>query len=132
MVLMRHGWGAEHAAFRQIFTTSFFPSGPREPMDWFNDLQKRTTSPENAARILSALGDLDVREYLPAIRVPTLVLHSRGDKVIPIKDGIELAAGIKGARFVALESSNHLLLEQEPAWHRFGLELDEFMREIEP
>jgi pimeloyl-ACP methyl ester carboxylesterase/DNA-binding winged helix-turn-helix (wHTH) protein len=128
-ILMRQGWGAEHAAFRQIFTSSFVPQGTREQMDWFNELQRQTTTPDNAAAMLSALGDLDVRAYLPRIRVPTLVVHSRGDSVVPMKDGIELAAGIDGARFVPLDSDNHVLLEAEPAWARFEQELTGFLRE---
>ena len=130
MVLMRQGWGGEHAAFRQIFSSSFFPDGTREQLDWFNELQRQTTSPENAAQILSALGDVDVREDLARVRVPTLVVHSRGDLIVPIKDGIELAAGIAGARFLPLESDNHMLLEGEPAWGRFDRELDDFLRGI--
>jgi pimeloyl-ACP methyl ester carboxylesterase/DNA-binding winged helix-turn-helix (wHTH) protein len=132
MTLMRQGWGAEHAAFRQIFTSSFLPEGTREQMDWFNDLQRTTAPAENAARIVSALGDVDVRDALPRIRVPTLVVHSRGDMVVPMKDGLELAAGVPGARFVPLASNNHLLLEGEPAWERFSNELDEFLREVAP
>lgn len=130
MVLMRLGWGGQHAAFRQIFTSSFFPDATREQADWFNELQRQTTSPENAASILSALGDLDIREDLARIRVPTLVVHSRGDTVVPMKDGIELAAGIPGARFVPLESDNHVLLGREPAWQRFDQELGNFLRSL--
>jgi pimeloyl-ACP methyl ester carboxylesterase/DNA-binding winged helix-turn-helix (wHTH) protein len=130
MVLMRQGWGAEHPVFRQIFTTSFFPSGTREQMDWFNELQRQTTSPENAVATLSAVGDVDIREVLPRVRAPTLVVHARGDTVLPLKDGMELAAGIDGARFVVLESDNHLLLEEEAAWRRFERELDGFLREV--
>jgi pimeloyl-ACP methyl ester carboxylesterase len=131
MVLIRQGWGSEHPAFRQIFTTSFFPGATQQQMDWFDELQRQTTSPENAAAIMSALGDLDVRDDLPRLNIPTLVIHNRGDTVVPIKDGIELAAGIRGARFVELDSKNHLLLETEPAWNRFDRELDDFFREIE-
>lgn len=129
--LMRQGWGAEHAAFRQIFSSSFFPNGTREQMDWFNELQRKTTTPDNAAELLSAIGDLDVREQLARVRVPTLVVHSRGDTVVPMKDGIELAAGIRDARFVPLDSENHLLLEADPAWTRFERELSAFLREVE-
>src|SRR6185503_4653167 len=64
MALMRQGWGGKNAAFRQMFTTAFFPEASKEHMDWFNDLQRQTASPENAAAILSALGDVDVREEL--------------------------------------------------------------------
>lgn len=131
MVLMRQGWGHDNAAFRQIFTTSFFPTGSREQAEHFNELQRITTSPENAATILSALGDIDVRHQLKSIRVPTLVVHSRSDLVVPFKDGIELASGIAGARFLALDDANHLLLEGEPGWVRFSAEVRAFLSEVE-
>jgi pimeloyl-ACP methyl ester carboxylesterase len=130
MVLMRQGWGKREPTFRHIFTSSFFPDGDKDQLDWFDELQLRTASPENAAAILSALGDVDVRAYLPHVKVPTLVVHSRGDSVVPVKDGIELATGIPGARFVELDSRNHVLLESEPAWARFERELGAFLREI--
>lgn len=130
MLLMRQGWGLDHAAFRQIFTSSFFPNGEREATDWFNELQRTTTSPDNAAAILSALGDVDVRAELARIAVPTLVVHSRNDLIVPFSDGIELASGIQGARFVALEEGNHVLLESEAAWPRFSAELSAFLREV--
>jgi pimeloyl-ACP methyl ester carboxylesterase/DNA-binding winged helix-turn-helix (wHTH) protein len=130
ITLMQQGWGGRNAAFRQIFTTSFFPGAMIEQMDWFNELQRRTASPANAAAILSALGDADVREDLPRIKVPTLVLHSRLDAVVPMKDGIELASGIAGARFVPVESRNHLWLAEEPAWAQFTRELEGFLPEI--
>jgi pimeloyl-ACP methyl ester carboxylesterase len=129
MVLMRQGWGGRHPAFRQIFTSSFFPGGSPLEADWFNELQRQTASPDNAATILSALGDADVREELPRVQVPTLVAHARGDLVVPISDGLELAAGIRGARFVPLDTDNHLLLANDPAWTRFSAELDAFLRE---
>jgi pimeloyl-ACP methyl ester carboxylesterase len=129
MALMRQGWGGKNAAFRQIFTTAFFPDAPKEQMDWFNELQRQTASPDNAAAILSALGEVDVREDLGRVRAPTIVLHSRYDAVVPMKDGIELASGIRGARFVPLESANHIWLADEPAWGRFAEELERFLDE---
>jgi pimeloyl-ACP methyl ester carboxylesterase len=127
---MRQGWGGKNAAFRQIFTTAFFPDAPKEHADWFNELQRQTTTPDNAAAMLSALGDLDVREALPRVRVPTLVVHSRGDSVVPMKDGVELASGIPGARFVPLDSGQHVLLADDPAWARFSVELEHFLAEV--
>lgn len=129
MALMRQGWGGTNAAFRQIFTTAFFPDAPKEHMEWFNELQRQTASPENAAAILSALGDVDVRADMSRITAPTLVLHSRADAVVPMKDGIELASGIPGARFVPLESSNHVWLADDPAWERFTREAEQLLGE---
>jgi pimeloyl-ACP methyl ester carboxylesterase/DNA-binding winged helix-turn-helix (wHTH) protein len=132
MTLMRQGWGGKNAAFRQIFTSAFFPEGPVEQMEWFNELQRQSASPTNAAAILSAVGDADVRKDLPHIKIPTLVLHSRFDAVVPMKDGIELASGIAGARFVPLESPNHVWLANESAWSQFSREFESFLQEIRP
>ena len=59
-----------------------------------------------------------MREYLPQVRVPTLVLHTDRDSVVPFSEGRRLATGIPGATFVQLDSRNHLILEHEPAWRR--------------
>jgi pimeloyl-ACP methyl ester carboxylesterase/DNA-binding winged helix-turn-helix (wHTH) protein len=128
LTLMRQGWGQENPAFRQIFTSLFFPGGTAEQMQWFNDLQRITTSPENAVRIRQAVDDIDVSELLPQVKAPALVLHCRNDAVHPFDEGRRLAAGIPGARFVALEGSNHVILESDPAWPRFIEEISNFLR----
>ncbi len=125
--LMRLGWGMDSPAFRQMFTSLFIPEGTKEQADWFNDLQRRTTSPECAARYLDVVGDLDVRELLPQVQVPTLVMHVRGDLVSPIDAGRQMAAGIPGARFIALPGRNHLFLKHEPAAARFFEEINLFL-----
>ena len=65
------------------------------------------------------------------MKVPTLVLHCRDEVVVPFEEGRLLAASIPGARFVALEGRNHLLLESEPAWPKFVAEVRRFL-ETEP
>ena len=129
MTLTRTGWGRDNPAYRQVFTSLFIPGATPEQMDWFNELQRMTTSPENAARILSAHGDIDVLDRLSLVTQPTLVLHARNDTPVPYGNGRELAMGIPGARFVTLEGQNHLLLEQEPAWPRFLAEVRAFLAE---
>jgi pimeloyl-ACP methyl ester carboxylesterase len=126
--LMRQGWGRRNPAFRQVFTTALMPEATAEQAQSFNELQRRTTSPDNAASILRSINDFDVDRLLPQVRVPTLVLHCRGDSAQPFEEGRRLAAGIPGARFVALESRNHILLEGEPAWSRFFDEVRAFLR----
>jgi DNA-binding SARP family transcriptional activator/pimeloyl-ACP methyl ester carboxylesterase len=121
--LIREGWGKDNPAFRQLFTETFIPGASREQMAWFNDLQKETASPANASRLHQAFGDMDVSEILGDVRVPTLVLHARNDAAVPFEEGKALAAGIPGARFVDLNSANHILLSGEPA---FG----DFLREV--
>jgi len=127
--LIRQGWGQQNPAFRQFFTSTFVPDGTPEQMAWFNELQRLTTSPENAARICATNDDTDITEYLSQVAVPTLVLHCRDDAVVPFEAGRRLAAMIPGARFVALEGRNHLILEDEPAWPRFIDEVRAFLAE---
>ena len=125
--LMRHGWGQENPAFRQMFTSQFIPGGTAEQAQWFNDLQRMTTSPENAARTMEAIADTDVSNLLPLVQVPTLVLHCRDDARVPFEEGRKMAAGIPGARFVALEGRNHVILEGDPGWGRFLDEIKTFL-----
>lgn len=115
MTLTATGWGKNNPAYRQIFSSTFLPSANKEELDWFNEFQRLTTSAENAVRFLSVFGDIDVREQLKKVSVPTLVMHSLGDQRIPIKVGRELATNIPNAEFVGLESDGHLLLGREPA-----------------
>jgi DNA-binding winged helix-turn-helix (wHTH) protein/pimeloyl-ACP methyl ester carboxylesterase len=125
--LTRLGWGQNNAAFRQLFTTRFIPDAGVAEMEWFNDLQRVSTSPENAARLMDAFSRLDVRPLLADINVPTIIFHSQHDGVVPFDQGRLLAAGIRGSRFVPLPSRNHLLLEREPAWPIFLSELGAFL-----
>jgi class 3 adenylate cyclase/pimeloyl-ACP methyl ester carboxylesterase len=128
LTLMRLGWGQENPAFRQLFTSQFIPGATKEQADWFNELQRVSTSPENAVRYRIATGDFDVTALLPQVLVPTLVMHARDDAVVPFDQGRRLAAGIPGARFVSLPSRNHLVLEDEPAFPRFLHEIRTFLQ----
>jgi pimeloyl-ACP methyl ester carboxylesterase len=96
-------------------------------MEWFNDLQRISASPENAARFMEEFSRIDVRALLASIDVPTIVFHCQEEVVVPFNEGRLLAAGIRGAKFVPLPSRNHLILEQEPAWPIFLRELGEFL-----
>ena len=127
ITLTRLGWGTENAAFRQLWTSSFIPEGTNEQWEWFNELQRISTSPENAARLEEEWGKIDIREILPQVRVPTIVFHCERDRVVPFEDGRRMAAAISGARFVPLPSGNHLVLADEPAWKMFLEELGGFL-----
>ena len=117
--MARLGWGSDNPAFRQVFTSRFVPDATDEQLRWWNDLCAKTTTPEIAATLLQARASVDVTDLLAQIRVPTLVIHSRDDRITPLAEGRLLAAGIPGAEFVELDSRNHVLLEHEPAWQRF-------------
>jgi len=124
--LIRVGWGSDNPAFRQVFGTLFVPEGTPEQHQWFNDLAK-TMPMETALRVRQTTDVIDVRREAGHVRAPALVLHARGDGMIPFEIGRQLAALIPGARFVPLESRNHVLLETEPAWARFLDEVRAFL-----
>lgn len=126
------GWGSDNPAFRRLFTERFAPDGTAEQLDWFNQLCRQTTAPENAVALLQARGNVDIREQLDQVRVPTLVLHANRDHIAPIAQGRLLASRIAGARFVELDSSNHVLLEHEPAWRDFQEALLAFTGVVRP
>jgi pimeloyl-ACP methyl ester carboxylesterase len=124
--LIRVGWGRDNPAFRQVFGALFLPEGTAEQHQWFNDLAK-TMPAENALRVRQVTDVIDVRREAAEVRAPTLVLHARGDGMIPFEYGRQLAALIPGARFVPLDSRNHVLLETEPAWARFVEDVRAFL-----
>lgn len=121
--LTRLGWGQDNPVYRQLFTSRFIPDATTEQVSWFNELCARTTNPDVAEKLLAVRGDVDFRDQLSEVKVPTLVIHGVDDQVVPISEGISLARGIHGAKFVQLDSRNHILLEHEPAWERFKEEV---------
>jgi pimeloyl-ACP methyl ester carboxylesterase len=108
--LIELGWGRDTPDFRQVFTTQFIPDGNLEQLRALNELQRISTSPANAAKILNCLNHIDVSALADQINLPTLVLHARGDLRVPFEEGRRLAAAVPKAQFVPLESKNHILL----------------------
>ncbi|HEY0445047.1 MAG TPA: alpha/beta fold hydrolase [Allosphingosinicella sp.] len=128
VTLTRTGWGSGNPAYRQMFTSLYIPGGTAEQLGWWNELQMVSTSPHNAVRLQRALATIDVTAMLAKVTVPTLVAHATRDQVIPLEAGRELALGIPGARFLELDSDNHILLEHEPAWQAFLTATRRFLR----
>jgi pimeloyl-ACP methyl ester carboxylesterase/DNA-binding CsgD family transcriptional regulator len=116
ITLMREGWGKDNPAYRQLFTSQFMPDATADQMRWFNELQRTTTTGDNAARMYATSGQIDVVDRLREIRAPTLVLHARRDARVGLEEGRLMASLISDAQFVTLESGNHLVLGDEPAW----------------
>ncbi|MEX2226848.1 MAG: alpha/beta fold hydrolase [Dehalococcoidia bacterium] len=127
LTLTREGWGRDNPAYRQIFASFFIPGASGEQVRWFNDLCRISTSPENAVRFMEEFSRIDVDDLLPRVTAPTLVLHARNETRAPFEEGRKIASIIPGARFVPLESANHILLEEEPAWGVFQAEVRRFL-----
>jgi DNA-binding SARP family transcriptional activator/pimeloyl-ACP methyl ester carboxylesterase len=129
ITLTQQCWAQDNPAVRQIMTSLLRPDATLEEMGWFNDLQRISASAENAARRHRSSGDVNVLDLLPGIAAPTLVLHCRDDAAMPFEQGRLIASRIPRARFVALESRNHILLPRDPAWAAFVSEVRQFLRE---
>ena len=126
--LIELGWSKRTDEFRQVFTTQFMPDASLEQRHAFDELQRYSTSAQNAVRIANEVDAIDVRTLAGKVRAPTLILHARDDARVPFEEGRRMAASIPGARFVPLESRNHVLFSSEPAWQRFIDEVTSFPR----
>jgi pimeloyl-ACP methyl ester carboxylesterase/DNA-binding CsgD family transcriptional regulator len=113
---VRAGWNDPNPAFRRMFTMRFLPEGTPDQLAWYDDLQTRTTSAENAARLYETWSEVDVTDLAPRVEAETLVAHARGDAAVPFEQGRLLASLVPRSRLLPLDSVNHLLLPDDPAW----------------
>ncbi len=117
--LIRVGWGGAVPAFRQVFSSIYIPSAGEEQKRWYDDLQQASSSGEMAARLWQSRAQTEIGDTARRVTQPALVLHARHDRVVPYEEGRRLAALLPDARFVTLETENHILQEGEPAWEAF-------------
>jgi pimeloyl-ACP methyl ester carboxylesterase/DNA-binding CsgD family transcriptional regulator len=125
--MIRVGWAKEDPVFRRVFTTIFIPDATEEQMSWFDDIQRMCTSPENAVASRIGRQAVDIAADLPRITAPTLVLQATGDRANSFDNAVTVSGAISGARLVALDSRNHILLADEPAWAIFRDEVEAFL-----
>jgi pimeloyl-ACP methyl ester carboxylesterase/DNA-binding winged helix-turn-helix (wHTH) protein len=125
--LGRVAWRRDDPAYRQVFAAQFLPEATRERWDAFNALQRMTTSTENVVRFLDTFAKLDVSAIAPQVRSPTLVLHSRRDHRVPPAQARELAGLIPGSSIHLLDSANHIVMADEPAWGDLVAQLHLFL-----
>ncbi len=125
--LIETGWGGDRPAFREVFACLLMPSASPGKVREMAEMERHSASAEMAARLWTAFHRVDVRQAAPRVRAPTLVLHCRGDGMVAFEEGRRLAARIPDARFVALDSDNHILQADEPAWERLWEELHGFL-----
>jgi pimeloyl-ACP methyl ester carboxylesterase len=111
----------------KAFACIYFPQAGDDVLRWFTDLQERNASPDTAARIRGTCDDIDVIDLLPSIHAPTLVTHSHDDQVVPIEQGRLIASRLPNASLVALDSSHHMILDDEPAGSRLAATIGEFL-----
>jgi pimeloyl-ACP methyl ester carboxylesterase len=125
--LIRLSWGSDQPGFRQVYDARFIPDGPLETWRAFDELQRVSTSPENAYQLWRAFGALDASADAVQLSVPTLILHSKDDQVWRFSEAEELHSLVPGSRLVELESKNHILRADEPAFDRLLHEVRDFL-----
>ena len=125
--MLELGWGQDDSAFMRAFATQFQPEGTMDHLSSWCELQRQATSPSNAVALTRVMFDIDVSGSAAKISCPTLVVHANRDAVAPVEEGKRLAQMIPDARFLQLDSPNHFLLRDEPAWAAFLDELYDFL-----
>ena len=124
--LSAKGWG------EGIGLGGWAPSrrGDADLRRWWARLQRVAASPGMVRNIFALYPQLDIRDVLPAIRVPTLVLHRRGDRMVRLEMGRYLADRIPGAKFVELDGADHLFFTDDA--DTLLDEIEEFLTGVRP
>lgn len=125
--LIKVGWDRPTPEFRRVFTSLMIPGGSEEQMRWIDDLQRRAVDADTAVVAREQRQATDASARMAELDLPVLVMHSLGDQMNPFSFSRHLAAGIRGARLVALQSDNHIVLADEPAWPVLLGELTRFL-----
>jgi len=130
--LIKAGWGRPESTFRRVFTSQMIPGATEEQKTWLDDLMRASVSASTAYLARQQRKQTNATELLSQVRVPTLVLHALGDRMNSFAHGRHLASSIPGARLVPLDSQNHILLRDEPAWAVFVDEVERFLAADRP
>ena len=130
--LIKQGWGSDLSAHRQFFTSLFMPdNATAADLDAWNELQRVSANAETAASLFAiSAPEPELFERLKDVTTPTLVIHQRGDAIVPFEEGRAVASRIRGARFVPLEGSNHALIASETGgvWETIADAVDELIQ----
>ena len=129
--MIRQGWGSPLPTYRNVFTSMFMTGAAPEQTESFDELMRISASPDNAVRIFQMNNNVNVSEFAPQVKAPTLVLHCRDDARIPFDEGKRMAALIPNAQFVALEGQSHILLPDTPAFEGLFDHIDKFIEDLE-
>jgi len=105
---------SDRISFARMLGTLYWPDASNEMMDWFVD--RLGTISVLSEQLQDVFRNIDLRPELAKIKAPTLIMHSRGDRIIPSKCSETMAAQIEGSKLVLLESENHIPLVHDVAW----------------
>jgi DNA-binding winged helix-turn-helix (wHTH) protein/pimeloyl-ACP methyl ester carboxylesterase len=127
IAIMQEGWDDDDSALLRIFSSVWLPGASADQIRWYANTLRKSTSVDNAVRNRNTADAIDILDLLPKVVAPTLVLHCRHDNSVPFDEGRRIASSIPNARFVSLDSENHVPIAGEPAWQRFVGEIEAFL-----
>ena len=125
--IIKAGWGRPESTFRRVFSTQMIPDATEEQLGWLDELLRVSVSPRTAVLARQQRKGADASDLMPQLTAPTLVLHSLRDRMNSFAHARHLSTGIPGARLVPLDSGNHILLADEPAWPQFVTAVRDFL-----
>lgn len=125
--LVELGWGHDNEAFQQVWSALFQPTSSTERLRSLAQLQSRSSTSDMVVKLLRAVATIDVTESAKRVQCPTLVVHPKRSRAAPFEEGRLLASLIPNARLVSLDTENHVLTEEEPAWSAFVSEFERFL-----
>ncbi len=117
--MMTAGWDDDYPSLRDLMAQIIVPSASQEARRQYAEDMSKMISPENMGRYRDAIDQIDIGEVLSKVEVPCLVCHATGDRMQPVEQGRLFAKGLPNAKFIAYESSNHTIPDNDPEWPRF-------------
>lgn len=126
--MMRVGWDDDYPSLRDLMADVIVPGASLEDRLQYARDMKDMITPENMGRYRDVIDSVDVTGLLSQVRAPTLVIHSKGDRMQPIEQGRKMAAGIPNARFIAYDSDNHVPIENDSCWPLMEQEIHAFFK----
>jgi pimeloyl-ACP methyl ester carboxylesterase/DNA-binding CsgD family transcriptional regulator len=126
--LVEHGWEREEPYYRQMLASQHIAQGASfEELHGLGELVRRAVPAKNLVRLIRTMFNVEVTASAAKLTCPVVVMHARDAPRVPFEEGRVLAGLIPGARLVLLETANNILLEREPAFREFFVELNNFI-----
>jgi pimeloyl-ACP methyl ester carboxylesterase len=127
MQLIEIGWDSDDPAFKRYFSARIAPDAPPEILDELDLIQKVASPLENMREHLRFTAHLDVSGSARQVRCPAILVHARGDLMVPLEDGRELADLLPQGELVVLEGRNHTLVPGTDAFERAVAAFEAFL-----
>ncbi len=130
--MIMQGWGDPGSGFMTAFGSLFIPSASREQIDCFAEMQIQSATAEQAVAIREVNAAYDLVDRLADVKVPVCLVHARGDALHPFSQGQLMARCLPDAELHSVDSNNHILLPDEPAFAEMMDIYDSFLPKKDP